>query len=190
MPKDLLDKRGSLHFFSSDSPSEIDDQANLQPYWRDLERRVSGRKPRTTGPSGRENVRRSEVDYWMEAGVYDGNDTTKAPTEELTSGPPFARLSRVSVSPDNVTEFQQMYKNVVRPVLQASPGFQRASILHEPSTGQMLSISMWRDEASALAVSREDAYQNAMGNLQRFMDGVPTVAEVDIIVDVDNNTGT
>ena len=145
----------------------------------------------------------------------------------LLKGPPFARLSRVSVSPDNVTEFQQMYKNVVRPVLQVielnrylSPRPKAvcvnviclavgivASFLHEGkprlSAGldlawtfdwpgihvnkfcrsdmdftdlmnlytpnpQMLSISMWRDEASALAVSREDAYQNAMGNLQRW----------------------
>jgi hypothetical protein len=42
----------------------------LQPHWQSLERRVTGRKPRKDGKTGRLNIRKSEEDYWLEAGVY------------------------------------------------------------------------------------------------------------------------
>mmetsp|Transcript_16424 Transcript_16424/g.49041 ORF Transcript_16424/g.49041 Transcript_16424/m.49041 type:complete len:96 (+) Transcript_16424:86-373(+) len=51
--------------------SDADGSDQLPQYWRDLERRVVGRKPRTSGPSGRGERRKTEVDYWLEAGLYD-----------------------------------------------------------------------------------------------------------------------
>jgi len=48
----------------------VDIPVELQPHWQSLERRVTGRKPRRDGPSGRSNMRKSEEDYWLEAGVY------------------------------------------------------------------------------------------------------------------------
>jgi len=49
-----------------------DDEAQLAQYWRDLDRRVSNRRPRAVGPgtpTGRGPRRRSEVDYWLQAGL-------------------------------------------------------------------------------------------------------------------------
>lgn len=43
---------------------------DIQPYWKALESRVVNRKSRRDGVSGRFGERKSEEDYWLEAGVY------------------------------------------------------------------------------------------------------------------------
>lgn len=45
----------------------------IHPHWRAMESRVINRKLSSTGKSGRSEVRKSDEDYWLEAGVYDNN---------------------------------------------------------------------------------------------------------------------
>jgi hypothetical protein len=49
----------------------------LQPQWKSLESRLNSRKPKTTGPTGRANIKKSDEDYWQAAGVYDETATDK-----------------------------------------------------------------------------------------------------------------
>jgi hypothetical protein len=53
---------------------------DLQPMWKDMERRVTRRKPVTiqqAGPKvGRRNVRPTDEEAWLQAGLYD-NDNEK-----------------------------------------------------------------------------------------------------------------
>jgi hypothetical protein len=48
---------------------------DLQPMWKDMERRVTRRKPVTiqqAGPNvGRRNVRPTDEEAWLQAGLYD-----------------------------------------------------------------------------------------------------------------------
>ena len=65
-----------------DIPLAIDKYDDVQPIWKGMESRVTKRKSLTLtqrgGVSGRRNVRRSDEDLWLEAGVYDDNkDTSK-----------------------------------------------------------------------------------------------------------------
>jgi hypothetical protein len=52
-----------------------DDDDDLQPMWKDMERRVTRRKPVTiqqAGPNvGRRNVRPTDEEAWLQAGLYD-----------------------------------------------------------------------------------------------------------------------
>jgi hypothetical protein len=52
----------------------------LQPMWKDMERRVTRRKPvtiRQAGPKvGRRNVRPTDEEAWLQAGLYN-NDNEK-----------------------------------------------------------------------------------------------------------------
>jgi hypothetical protein len=61
-----------------DVPLAIDKYEDVQPMWRGMESRVTKRKSLTLtqrgGVSGRRNVRRSDEDMWLEAGVYDDDD--------------------------------------------------------------------------------------------------------------------
>lgn len=58
-------------------PSEplISDEENIDPHWKSMESRVMNRKlkKKGEGPSGRSRVPPSEEEYWLEAGVYEGN---------------------------------------------------------------------------------------------------------------------
>eukprot|EP00578_Thalassiosira_sp_NH16_P024080 CAMPEP_0181097434 /NCGR_PEP_ID=MMETSP1071-20121207/11567_1 /TAXON_ID=35127 /ORGANISM="Thalassiosira sp., Strain NH16" /LENGTH=182 /DNA_ID=CAMNT_0023179915 /DNA_START=142 /DNA_END=690 /DNA_ORIENTATION=- len=56
-------------------PLAIDNYEDVQPMWKEMESRVTRRRSLTLdereGVSGRRNVRKSEEDMWLEAGVYD-----------------------------------------------------------------------------------------------------------------------
>lgn len=58
-------------------PLAIDGYEEVQPMWINMESRVTKRQSLTLdqrgGVSGRRNVRKSEEDMWLEAGVYDSD---------------------------------------------------------------------------------------------------------------------
>ena len=53
------------------SSPEITNDEDLQPLWQDMERRVARRRPRENGPKGRKNVRKTDEEQWLAAGLYD-----------------------------------------------------------------------------------------------------------------------
>jgi len=59
-------------------PLNIDNYEDVQPMWKEMESRVTRRRSLTLeergGLSGRRNVRKSEEDMWLEAGVYEDSD--------------------------------------------------------------------------------------------------------------------
>mmetsp|Transcript_28705 Transcript_28705/g.59554 ORF Transcript_28705/g.59554 Transcript_28705/m.59554 type:complete len:207 (-) Transcript_28705:297-917(-) len=56
-------------------PLTIDNYDDVQPMWKEMESRVTRRRSLTLaqrgGVSGRRNIRKSDEDVWMAAGVYD-----------------------------------------------------------------------------------------------------------------------
>ncbi|KAL7467334.1 hypothetical protein ACHAXS_009473 [Conticribra weissflogii] len=56
-------------------PLTIENYDDVQPMWKEMERRVIRRRSLTLaergGVSGRRNIRKSDEDVWMAAGVYD-----------------------------------------------------------------------------------------------------------------------
>ena len=59
----------------------------LQPYWQNFERRITSRKPRRDGKSGRSVPRKTEEDYWLSSGAYDamGAPTRRPPDDTASS---------------------------------------------------------------------------------------------------------
>jgi hypothetical protein len=54
-----------------------DADGEIAPYWKALESRVINRKSRMVGDNkqpARIGVRKTEEDFWLEAGVYDSNE--------------------------------------------------------------------------------------------------------------------
>ncbi len=68
-------------FSESGQAEEVELQPFIQPMWRDMESRVTRRRPRTVeeagGKVGRRNVRKTDEDVWADAGVYDGDNSNK-----------------------------------------------------------------------------------------------------------------
>jgi hypothetical protein len=61
------------------TPDDVMDE-EIQPYWKALESRVKNRKSRIAGingQSGRVGVRKTEEDFWLEAGLYDSNEPSQ-----------------------------------------------------------------------------------------------------------------
>mmetsp|Transcript_12705 Transcript_12705/g.26755 ORF Transcript_12705/g.26755 Transcript_12705/m.26755 type:complete len:164 (+) Transcript_12705:424-915(+) len=60
----------------------IDSEEDLQPMWKEMEGRVTRRKLRTLtdtgGKSGRMNIKKTDEDVWLQAGLYDTSDTDDA----------------------------------------------------------------------------------------------------------------
>ena len=58
-----------------DEPLSIESYEDVQPMWKEMESRVTKRRSLTLedrkGVSGRRNVRKSDEDVWLSAGVYD-----------------------------------------------------------------------------------------------------------------------
>ena len=69
-------------------PLNIDSYEDVQPMWKQMESRVTKRRSLTLqqlkqrgGISGRQNIRKSEEDFWEKAGVYDKEETPKDKTD-------------------------------------------------------------------------------------------------------------
>lgn len=52
----------------------VDSDEDLQPMWKEMEGRVTRRRPRTVaenqGRTGRENIRKTDEEYWLREGLY------------------------------------------------------------------------------------------------------------------------
>ena len=67
---------------------DIQNEEDLQPMWKEMEGRVTRRKPRTTtdtgGKSGRENIPKTDEEVWEQEGLYTG--TGKDQDDERNAG--------------------------------------------------------------------------------------------------------
>lgn len=59
----------------SDPVVEVQDEEDLQPWWKAMESRVTKRKSLTTaemgGKTGRSNIRSTDEEMWLQEGLYD-----------------------------------------------------------------------------------------------------------------------
>lgn len=61
--------------FQEEPTIDIESDEELQPMWKDMESRVTKRRPRTLadtgGKTGRSNIRKTDEEAWLRAGLYD-----------------------------------------------------------------------------------------------------------------------
>ena len=63
-----------------DNIDEVKSDDDVQQMWRNMESRVTKRRPLTLeqrqGKTGRRNVKKTDEDAWLEAGLYDDEKST------------------------------------------------------------------------------------------------------------------
>lgn len=63
--------------FNDEQKPVVQNEEDLQPMWKEMESRVTRRKPRTVaemgGKTGRRNVRKTDEEMWLQEGLYDKN---------------------------------------------------------------------------------------------------------------------
>ena len=79
--EDKFNKKLSPTDTQNVEPLNIENYEDVQPMWKEMESRVTRRRSLTLeqlrergGVSGRQNIRKSEEDYWQKAGVYDNKE--------------------------------------------------------------------------------------------------------------------
>mmetsp|Transcript_4986 Transcript_4986/g.11907 ORF Transcript_4986/g.11907 Transcript_4986/m.11907 type:complete len:143 (+) Transcript_4986:164-592(+) len=64
---------------------DIESEEDLQPMWKEMEGRVTRRRPRTLadtgGKSGRMNIKKTDEDVWLEQGLYQKDDSDSSKKE-------------------------------------------------------------------------------------------------------------
>lgn len=59
----------------SEPKVKVENEEDLQPMWKEMEGRVTRRRPRTVeemgGKTGRVNVRNTDEEMWLREGLYD-----------------------------------------------------------------------------------------------------------------------
>ena len=70
----------------TDEPLSIESYEDVQPMWKEMESRVTKRRSLTLderkGVSGRRNIRKSDEDVWLSAGVYDDSSSEDSGKED------------------------------------------------------------------------------------------------------------
>lgn len=60
--------------------TNIDNDDDLQQMWKEMERRVVNRRPRTIrdthGKTGRTNIRKTDEEMWLKSGLYEKDSET------------------------------------------------------------------------------------------------------------------
>mmetsp|Transcript_36964 Transcript_36964/g.118491 ORF Transcript_36964/g.118491 Transcript_36964/m.118491 type:complete len:196 (+) Transcript_36964:42-629(+) len=139
--------------------STHDEEEKVASYWRDLDRRVSNRKPRVAGPgvpTGRGPRRKTEMDFWDAAGLFDFGGGA-APSVPVSWG----RLSRGRVK-GSMTDAVAFYENRVAPLLRQDDDFIDLTLLVDQQGGHLTSVSTWRTGDAFHRVASTDRYQEVV----------------------------
>ena len=155
------------------------DEAPVDSYWTDMDRRVSRRKPRERGDGvkqGRGTVPKTEADFWLAAGLYDAPEDRSSAAARRP-----ARLSRVAIKKGELDAARATYERAVLPVLRASGALVTASLLVDDEASTLTALSTWRDDGAFAAVAATPEYGAAIAELVahfRDADGVPASVDV------------
>ncbi|KAJ8613510.1 hypothetical protein CTAYLR_002188 [Chrysophaeum taylorii] len=150
----------------------------LPQYWRDMERRVTMRRPRTlgSGPSGRGPRRKSEIDYWAAAGLYDySNQVRRAEAGVATYG----RLSTARVRDGQMDAAHLTYETLVAPLLRAEPDLLDLYLVVDQDRRVLVSLSVWATPDAFTRVKNSYAYKDAMQSLSTHFDLEDTILRSD-----------
>jgi len=154
------------------------DESGLAQYWRDMDRRVSNRKPREVGPLAKvgRGPRRA-VDPWGAVGPDDFFQ--KAPSQRQSVA---GRLSRGRVQDGKLDEALDYYEERVLPILRKDPEFIDLRLVADRPRRLLQSLSTWRSDDAFSRVAGAKEYLSAMRDFAAFFEDVQQLESDDVHV--------
>jgi len=70
----------------------------------------------------------------------------------------YAQLITVSVKPDKIDEFQELYEEYINPEIKAARGYQGFYLLLDREKSEAISVTLWEDQAAAEANEEVNLY--------------------------------
>jgi heme-degrading monooxygenase HmoA len=86
------------------------------------------------------------------------------------------------MSPEKTDEATDLYKEGVVPAAKSQKGFCGIYLLSNPKTGKAISISLWDNEADALANEQSGYYQEQLGKFKDFFTAPPVQEGYEVAV--------
>jgi heme-degrading monooxygenase HmoA len=99
----------------------------------------------------------------------------------------FARLTSLSFRIDRADEGARIFKESVVPAAQAQKGFRAAYLFTDRKTGRSVALTLWEDEASAVANEENRYYQEQLVKFLPIFTSPPVREgyEVEVSVEAD-----
>ena len=91
-----------------------------------------------------------------------------------------ARVTTVSVYPNQVAETTRIYNETILPAVKAANGNQGVFLLIDPVSGKGISLTLWSTEANGLAYDASGAYQALVGMVSPFFAAPPSLATYEV----------
>ena len=70
----------------------------------------------------------------------------------------YAQLIRISVKPDKIDEFRDLYREYINPEIKNSRGYKGFYLLLNPGTGKGISFTVWETRSDAEASEEMNLY--------------------------------
>lgn len=91
------------------------------------------------------------------------------------------RLTSFTPQPDRIDDLRKTYREHFTPAIKSQPGNIDALLL-EPSdgSGEFISMTTWRDRASAEAYDAAGTYGQLVGHVSQLFNGPPTLRSYEV----------
>ena len=100
-----------------------------------------------------------------------------------------ARVISVQLQPGTAEEASRVYRESVLPAARRQPGFQRATLLIDPVTERVLSITQWATEADLVASETSGYLREQVAKLAPYF-ATPVVSELFSVAVAGNGSST
>ncbi len=70
----------------------------------------------------------------------------------------YAQLITISIKPDKIDEFQELYEEYINPEIRVQKGYKNFYLLIDRKKSKALSITIWEDQTSAEASEEINLY--------------------------------
>ena len=87
-----------------------------------------------------------------------------------------ARVTTVTIQPDNVAEMSRIFNERIVPVVKAAAGNRGIFLLADEAAGKVMAISLWDSPAAEEAYAGSGDYEELLGNVRPFFTIPPSLA--------------
>lgn len=92
----------------------------------------------------------------------------------------FARVTTVSVQPDQVANVTRIYNESILPAVKAASGNRGVFLLIDPATGVGVSITVWDSQAAGEAYDSSGSYREQVAKISAYFTGAPSLATYEV----------
>ena len=98
----------------------------------------------------------------------------------------FARSVSIHLKSSVLSDYTRTFENEVLPLLREQKGFKDAISLSNPSSRDVVAISLWENKGHAEAYNT-NAYKKVLKTLERMIDGTPKVQNFEFVTSTVHN---